>query len=182
MLWVVIYPLLERVPDVEIMMYANDLNIFSPFAYKPGILQTVTQVLHEFWDFSRLRLNIKKTAAIARNLGSGPWVEAFQKEGSTVRDWVRYLGIRLGRILPASDKTHTDWGLTLDQAFAPVLHECLRRARIVSSSSLQLPGRIFVLKIRILPVLGWSAKAYCPSESVIRQVKMIYRVALRLHS
>ena len=127
------------------------------------------QVLHEFGDFSGPQLNIKKLAAIVRNLDSVPLVEAFQREGITVRHWVRYLGIRLGNILSASDGPHTEWGLTLDQVFAPALHECLRRARIVSSLPLQLPERIFLLKVWILPVLGWTA------------MKMVYRTALRVN-
>ena len=75
-----------------------------------------------------------------------------------------------------------EWGLTFDQVYAPALHECLHRARIVSSLPLQLPERVFLLKIWVLPVLGWTSKAYFPSDSVVRQAKMVYRVALRLYS
>ena len=58
--------------------------------------------------------------------------------------------------------------------------ECLHGARIVSLLPLQLLEHIDMLKIWIPLVLGWTAEAYFPSESVVRQ--MIYRVALKLHS
>ena len=69
---VIIYPLLARLPRLEIMMYAGDLIIFVLFAYKPQILHTVSRIMYEFGDFSSLQLNIKKTAAIVRNLDSVP--------------------------------------------------------------------------------------------------------------
>ena len=125
---VVIYPLTTNLRGVEIMMYADDLIIFFPFAYKPGILHTAKQVMHEFGEFSGLRLNIKKTAAIVRNMDSESWIEAFQKEGITVRHWVRYLGIRLGNILSSSDGPQMVWGLTplkqLGAIFSGVVTKC----------------------------------------------------------
>ena len=156
---VVIYPPTTKLPGVEIMMYSDDLNISSPFAYKLGILHIAKQVLYGLGEFSGLQLSIKKTAANVRNMDLAPWVEAFQNEGIMVRQWVRYLGSRLGNIMLPLGGPHTEWGLMLDQVFALALHECLRRVHIVSSLPVQLPRRIFLLKVWMLPVVGWTAKA-----------------------
>ena len=61
-------------------------------------------------------------------------------------------------------------------------HQPCRSVCVVSASPLQIAERIFLLKIWILPVLVRLAKGYFPTDSVIRQVKLVYRAVLRLHN
>ena len=129
----VIYPLLSCVKGLEVLMYADDLIVFFPFDYLLGALDTVLEILREFGEFSGLKINCKKTAAIVCNQRASPWVDAYRRVGIEVRHWVRYLGIRLGNLPSTCQRTYTECGITLDQVYAPALHECLRRVRIVSS-------------------------------------------------
>ena len=110
-------------------------------------------VLRDFGDFFGLRLNFKNTVAIVRNHDSGPWLDALQQQGISLRNWVRCLGTRQGNVPIASARRPTDWGITVDQAFAQAQHECLCRAEIVLCLPLQLIERLFPLEIWILPVL-----------------------------
>ena len=51
-------------------------------------------------------------------------------------------------------------GLTIDKAFA--LQAPFRRAGVVATLELTLLERVLLLKIWILPVMVWTAKAYPP--------------------
>ena len=152
-------------------------------------------VLRDFGDFFGLRLNFKNTVAIVRNHDSGPWLDALQQQGISLRNWVRYLGIRQGNVPIASARRPTDWGITVDQAFAQAQHECLCRAQIVLCLPLQLnmisPPLCLPLQLieRLFPLEIWILPVLVPCEGILPEkirafdkFKSIYGVALCLHS
>ena len=75
-----------------------------------------------------------------------------------VKNFVKYLGVRLGNIRHHQDDQ--GWGLTIEQAFAPALQEAFRRARVVSTLQLSMDECAFMLTSWILPVVAWVSKAY----------------------
>uniref|UniRef100_A0A7S4FW71 Reverse transcriptase domain-containing protein n=1 Tax=Eutreptiella gymnastica TaxID=73025 RepID=A0A7S4FW71_9EUGL len=56
----VVYPLLERVSGVEVMMYTDDLLILFPYTYIAGVVQSVMGILQEFGDFFGIATQPKK--------------------------------------------------------------------------------------------------------------------------
>ena len=93
-----------------------------------------------------------------------------------VKNFVKYLGVRLGNIRQHQDDQ--GWGLTIEQAFAPALQEAFRRARVVSTLLLSMDERAFMLASWILPVVAWVSKAYYTPIPVIRQLKLVYHVTM----
>ena len=86
-------------------MYAGDLVMFFLFDYHDCPRKVVMKVLQESGEYSGLRLNLKKkTAAVVRNSQVEPWLDAFKAYGISVRNWLCYLGIRLGNVLIASTR------------------------------------------------------------------------------
>ena len=74
-----------------------------------------------------------------------------------IKNFVKYLGVRLGNIRHHQDDQ--GWGLTIEHAFAPALQEAFRRARVVSTLQLSMDERAFMLTSWILPVVAWVSKA-----------------------
>ena len=97
-----------------------------------------------------------------------------------VKNFVKYLGVRLGNIRHPQDDQ--GWGLTMEQAFAPALQEAFRRARVVSTLQLSMNERAFMLTSWILPVVAWVSKAYYAPVSVVRQLKLVYHVTMGTNS
>ena len=127
-----------------------------------------------------LKVNLNKTAAIVRNCGGMEWARCFRDIGVDVKNFVKYLGVRLGNIRHQQDDQ--GWGLTIEQAFAPALQEAFRRARVVSTLQLSMNERAFMLTSWILPVVAWVSKAYYAPVSVIRQLKLVYHVTTGTNS
>ena len=126
-----------------------------------------------FGQFSGLKVNLNKTAAIVRNFGGMEWARCFRDTRVGVKNFVKYLGVRLGNIRHHQDDQ--GWGLTIEQAFAPALQEAFRRARVVSTLQLSMDERI-------LPVVAWVSKAYYAPISVIKQLKPVYHVTMGTNS
>ena len=97
-----------------------------------------------------------------------------------VKNFVKYLGVRLGNIRHHQDDQ--GWGLTIEQAFAPALQQAFRRARVVSTLQLSMDERAFTPTSWILPVVAWVSKAYYAPVPVIRQLKLVYRVTMGTNS
>ena len=94
----VIFPLQDLVPGLTIMMYADDLIIFLDGRANPQLLRRVWEVVSCFGQFSGLKLDLSKTAAIVRNSGGMEWARCFRDIGVDVKNFVKYLGVRLGNI------------------------------------------------------------------------------------
>ena len=127
----VIFPLQDLGPGLTIMMYADDLISFLDGRANPQLLGKVWEVVSCFGQFSGLKVNLNKTAAIVRNCGETEWARCFRDIGVDVKNFVKYLGVRLGNIRHHQDDQ--GWGLTIEEAFAPALQEAFRRARVVST-------------------------------------------------
>ena len=165
----VIFPLQDLGSVLTVMMYADDLIIFFDGRANPQLLTRVWEVVSRFGQLSGLKVNLNKTAAIVRNCGGMEWARCFRDIGVDVKNFVKYLGVRLGNIRHQQDDQ--GWGLTIEQAFAPALQEAFRRARVVSKLQLSMNERAFMLVSWILPVVAWVSKAYYAPVSVIRQLK-----------
>ena len=176
----VIFPLQDLGPVLTVMMYADDLIIFFDGTANPQLLKRVWEVVSRFGQFSGLKVNLNKTAAIVRNCGGMEWARCFRDIGVDVKNFVKYLGVRLGNIRHQQDDQ--GWGLTIEQAFAPALQEAFRRARVVSTLQLSMNERAFMLTSWILPVVAWVSKAYYAPVSVIRQLKLVYHVTMGTNS
>ena len=176
----VIFPLQDLGPVLTVMMYADDLIISFDGRANPQLLKRVWEVVSRFGQFSGLKVNLNKTAAIVRNCGGMEWARCFRDIGVDVKNFVKYLGVRLGNIRHQQDDQ--GWGLTIEQAFAPALQEAFRRARVVSTLQLSMNERAFMLTSWILPVVAWVSKAYYAPVSVIRQLKLVYHVTMGTNS
>ena len=176
----VIFPLQDLGPVRTVMMYADDLIIFFDGRANPQLLKRVWEVVSRFGQFSGLKVNLNKTAAIVRNCGGMEWARCFRDIGVDVKNFVKYLGVRLGNIRHQQDDQ--GWGLTMEQAFAPALQEAFRRARVVSTLQLSMNERAFMLTSWILPVVAWVSKAYYAPVSVVRQLKLVYHVTMGTNS
>ena len=176
----VIFPLQALGPGLTVMMYADDLIIFLDGRANPHLLKRVWEVVCRFGQFSGLEVNLSKTAAIVRNCGGMEGGRCFRDIGVDVKNFVKYLGVRLGNIRHQQDDQ--GWGLTIEQAFAPALQEAFRRARMVSTLQLSMDERAFMLTSWILPVVAWVSRAYYAPVSVIRQLKLVYHVTMGTNS
>ena len=176
----VIFPLQDLGPALTVMMYADDLIIFFDGRANPQLLKRVWEVVSRFGQFSGLKINLNKTAAIVRNCGGMEWARCFRDIGEDVKNFVKYLGVRLGNIRHQQDDQ--GWGPTIEQAFAPALQEAFRRARVVYTLQLSMNERAFMLTSWILPVVAWVSKAYYAPVSVIRQLKLVYHVSMGTNS
>ena len=81
------------------------------------LLGKIWTVVSCFGQFSRPKVTLNKTAAIVRNCGGQAWAKCFGEIGEDVKNFVNYLGVRLGNIRHHQDDQ--GWGLTIEQAFAP---------------------------------------------------------------
>ena len=127
-------------------------------------------------SFSGLKVNLNKTAAIVRNCGGMELARCFGDIGVDVKNFVKYLGVRLGNIRHHQDDQGR--GLTIEQAFAPALQEAFRGARVVSTLQLLMDERAFMVTSWILPIVAWVSKAYYAPTPVIRQLKLVYHVTM----
>ena len=80
------------------MMYADDLIIFLDGPANPQLLGRIWKVVSSFGQFSGLKVNLSKTAAIVRNCGGRAWAKCFGDIGVEVKIFVKYLRVRLGNI------------------------------------------------------------------------------------
>ena len=176
----VIFPLQDLDPGLTIMMYADDLIIFLDGQANPQLLGKIWKVVSCFGQFSGLKVNLNKTAAIVRNYGGMEWARCFGDIGVDVKNSVKYPGVRLGNIRHHQDDQ--GWGLTIEQAFAPALQEAFRRARVVSTLQLSMDECAFMLTSWILPAVAWVSKAYYAPTPMIRQLKLVYHVTMGTNS
>ena len=92
----VIFPLQDLGPGLTIMMYAD--VIFLDGRANPQLPGRVWEVVSCVGKFSGLKVNLNKTAAIVRNCGRMEWARCFRDIGVDVKNFVKYLGVRLGNI------------------------------------------------------------------------------------
>ena len=109
----VVFPLQDLDPGLTIMMYADDVIIFMDGRANPQLLGEVWKVVSCFGLFSGLKIKLNKTAAIVRNCGGQEWAKCFGEIGVEVKNFVKYLGVRLGNIRQHQDDQ--GWGLTIEQ-------------------------------------------------------------------
>ena len=159
-------------------MYADDLIVCFPGSGEASRLTAVMHVVREFANFSGLCINLKKFAGIVSNIQPEAWWSAMRGEGIEVRHFIKFLGIRLGNVITQQQREEGFMGLTIDQAFSLAIQESFRGARIASTLPLTLVERAMLLKIWILPVMAWTAKAYYPPHSVTRELALVYKLAL----
>ena len=143
------------------------------------LLGKIWTVVSCFGQFSRPKVTLNKTAAIVRNCGGQAWAKCFGEIGEDVKNFVNYLGVRLGNIRHHQDDQ--GWGLTIEQAFAPTPQEAFRRTRVVSTLQLSTDERA-LLTSWILPVVAWVSKAYYAPTPVVRQLKLVYHVTMGTNS
>ena len=160
-------------------MYAYDLIVFFLGSGEASGLSTVMRVVRKFAEFSGLRVNLQKIAGIVSNIQPEAWWSAMRSESVEVKHFMKYLGIRPGNMVTLQQREEGFMGLTIEQAFSLAIQESFRRARIASTLSLTLIERALLLKIWILPVMAWTAKAYYPPHLVTRQLALVYKLALR---
>ena len=172
----VVFPLPDPDPGFTVMVYADDLIIFLDGQANPQLLGKIWTVVSCFGQFSGRKVNLNKTAAIVQNCGGQAWAKCFGEIGVDVKNFIKYLGVRLGNIRHHQDDE--GWGLTIEQAFAPTLQEAFRRARVVSTLQLSMDERAFMLTSCILPVMAWVSKAYYAPAPVIRNLKLVYHVTM----
>ena len=172
----VIFPLHDLDPGPTVMMYADDLIIFLDGQANARLLGKIWTVVSRFGHCAGLKVNLNKTAAIVRNSWGQAWAKCFGEIGVDVKNFVKYLGVRLGNIRHHQDDQ--GWGLTVEQAFTPALQEAFLRARVVSTLRLSIAERAFMLTSWILPVVAWVSKAYYAPASAIRQPKLVYHVTM----
>ena len=79
---------------------------------------------------------------------------------------LKYLGVRIGHI-------------TTEQAFAECVANALKRAHFLRKLPLGLNERVLILKIWVLPLLNFTARAYEPNDLVFSQLRNIYWVGLK---
>ena len=108
----VIFPLQDVGPRLTIMMYADDLLIFLDGEANPHLLEKIWKVVSCFGQFSRLKVNLNKTAGIVHNCGGMEWARCFGGIGVDVKNFVKYLGVRLGNIRHHQDDQ--GWRLTIE--------------------------------------------------------------------
>ena len=80
------------------MMYADDLIIFLDGQANPQLLGKIWKVVSCFGQFCGRKVNLNKTAAIVRNCGGMVWAKCFGDIGVDVKNFVKYLGVRLENI------------------------------------------------------------------------------------
>ena len=176
----VIFPRQNLGPGLTIMMYADDLIIFLDGRANPQLMGKVWEVVSCFGQLSGLKVNVNKTASIVRNFGGMEWARCFGDIGVDVKNFVNYLGVRLGNIRHHQDDRGR--GMTIEQAFAPALQQAFRRARVVSTLQLSMDERAFMLTSWIPPVVAWVSKAYYAPVPLIRQPKLVYHVTMGTNS
>ena len=85
----VIFPLQDLDPGLTVMMYADDLIIFLDGQANPRLLGKIWKVVSCFGQFSGLKVNLNKTAAIVRNCGGPAWAKCFGEFGVDVKNFVK---------------------------------------------------------------------------------------------
>ena len=108
----VIFLLQDLDPRLTIMMYANDLIMFLDGQANPQLLGKIWTVVSCFGQFSGLKVNLNKMAAIVRNCGGLAWAKCFGEIGADIKNFVKYRGVRLGNIRHHQDGHR--WGLTIE--------------------------------------------------------------------
>ena len=124
------------------------------------------RMVREFAEYSGPCINLQKTTRIVSNIQPEALWSAMRGEGIEVRHFIKSLGIRLGNVITQQQREEGFMGLTIDQAFSLAIQESFGRARIAATLSLTLMERALFLKIWILPVMAWTAKAHYPTPSV----------------
>ena len=120
----VIFPLQDLDPGLTVMLYADDFIIFLDNRANPQLSRKRWTPVSCFGPFSGMKVNLNKTTAIVPNCGGQAWAGCFGEIGVDVKTFVKYLGVRLGKIRHHQDDQ--GWGLTIEQAFAPALQEAFR--------------------------------------------------------
>ena len=80
----VILPLRALSPKPTIMMYEDDLIIFIEREADSYLLKSIWNVTQHFGHFSDLKMNLKRTSAIVRNLGGHEWAACISQMGVEV--------------------------------------------------------------------------------------------------
>ena len=127
----------------------------------------VVQVLHRLRIFAKLsgvKINVDKSKLLLK----GDLSPADYRDTQLlIVSKLKYLGVWIGHI-------------TTEQAFVECLAIALKRAQLLRKLPLGLNERVLILKIWILPLLNFTARAYQPNDLVISQLRNIYWVGLKL--
>ena len=155
-----LYDLQQHHPSVVPRMYVDNLAlIFTGQSIHVHAL--VMQVLHGLRIFSKLsglKINVDKNKLLLK----GDLSPADYRDTQLlIVSKLTYLGVWIGHI-------------TTEQAFAECLAIALKRAQFLRKIPLGLNERVPILKIWILPLLNFTARAYQPNDSVISQLRNIH--------
>ena len=163
-----LYDSQQHCPSAVPRMYADDLALLFT-GQSTYVHAMVMQVLHRLRIFSKLcglKINVDKSKLLLK----GDLSPADYKDTQLlIVSKLKYLGVWIGHI-------------TTEQAFAECLAIALKRAHFLRKLPLGLNERVRILKIWILPLLNFTARAYQPNDWVISQLRNIYLVGLKLTS
>ena len=156
---------------VTILLYADDLLIvimLPPHEVIP-VLSLIISAMSCFSAHSGLHINKGKSAFLL----AGDWpphMQALLSQFSIpIQSSYKYIGIVLGHV-------------TSEQSFSVALKKALARAHAMRSLELSLEGWVELLKLWILPLIVYLARAVHADENVCSALTLIYHVALNLNS
>ena len=158
-------------PHVTILLYVDDLLIIITLPPHEVILvlSLIISAMSCFSTHSGLHINKGKSAILlARDWP--PHVQALLSQfGIPIQSSYKYLGIVLGHV-------------TSEQSFSLALNKALARAHAMRSWELSLQERVEPLKLWIVPLIVYPARAVHADENVCSTLILIYHVALNLNS
>ena len=163
-----LYDLQQHYPSAVPRMYVDDLaQIFT--GQSTHVHAIVMQVLHRLRFFSKLsglKINVDKSKLLPKwDLSPADYRDTLLLIISNLK----YFGVRIGHI-------------TSEQAFAKCLAIALKRAQLLRKLPLRVNERVLILKIWVLLLLNFTARAYQLNDLVISQLRNIYWVGLKLTS
>ena len=167
----IIRKILRTVPNVIVLLYADDLLIIftgPPDSCIPAV-GLCCEILQDFTFHVGLDVNRDKSAILLK----GKWAEfdiaCVTSQGWVVKDRYKYLGVFLGDIPP-------------QEAYASALARAMGRACIMRNWNLSLEERQALLELWITPLLLYPASVVPPDQHVLSAVNNIYLAALGLNS
>ena len=162
--------LMELFPAVTVLLYADDLLIIildSPLQAALILLSSI-EVMKQLSNLCGLQIDHDTSAFLIVSPRDPSDQALLDSRGINVQTAYTYSGIKLGYVYPK-------------EAFAPVLQKALGRVHSMQPWKLTLKERVFLLKIRILPVLVYPARVIFPVKKVVDSLKTIYNIALGLN-
>ena len=155
--------------SVHVLLCADDLLIIITGEQDQAVFMFLLSWVKAFSRYRGLCVNLSKSALLLK----GHWTEANKVQllstGLRIQKSYKYLGIQFGDV-------------TAEESFSHALQKATGRAFAMQTWALSLPERIQLLKLWILPLLVYPARAVFPSAAVVSTLTTIYHIALNLNS